>query len=74
MTEKLSTAERDAHLAPLLGNGWSLEAERDAITKTFKFKNFIDDFSMVLQSRHFMLPSHFTLGFKPLIKNSLGKR
>ena len=35
MTEKLSTAGRDAHLAPLLGNGWSLEAERDAITKNF---------------------------------------
>ena len=46
MTEKLSTAERDAHLAPLLGNGWSLEAERDAITKIFKFKNrslWLDD-------------------------------
>ena len=50
MTEKLSTAERDAHLAPLLGNDWSLEAERDAITKTFKFKNFIEAFGWMTQA------------------------
>ena len=50
MTEKPSTAERDAHLAPLLGNGWSLEAERDAITKTFKFKNFIEAFGWMTQA------------------------
>ena len=50
MTEKLSTAERDSHLAPLLGNGWSLEAERDAITKTFKFKNFIEAFGWMTQA------------------------
>ena len=50
MTEKLSTAERDAHLAPLQGNGWSLEAERDAITKTFKFKNFIEAFGWMTQA------------------------
>jgi len=50
MTEKLSTAERDAHLAPLLGNIWSLEAERDAITKTFKFKNFIEAFGWMTQA------------------------
>ena len=40
MTEKLSAAERDANLSPLLGNGWSLEADRDAITKNYKFKKF----------------------------------
>jgi len=50
MTEKLSTAERDANLSPLLGNGWSLEAERDAITKTFKFKNFIEAFGWMTQA------------------------
>ena len=50
MTEKLSTAGRDAHLAPLLGYGWSLEAERDAITKTFKFKNFIEAFGWMTQA------------------------
>ena len=50
MTEKLSTAERDANLAPLLGNGWSLEVERDAITKTYKFKNFIEAFGWMTQA------------------------
>ena len=50
MTEKLSAAERDSNLAPLLANGWSLEAERDAITKTFKFKNFIEAFGWMTQA------------------------
>jgi len=50
MTEKLSTAERDANLSPLLGNGWSLEADRDAITKNYKFKNFIEAFGWMTQA------------------------
>ena len=49
MTEKLSAAERDANLSPLLGNGWSLEADRDAITKNYKFKNFIEAFGWMTQ-------------------------
>jgi 4a-hydroxytetrahydrobiopterin dehydratase len=50
MTEKLSAAERDANLSPLLGNGWSLEADRDAITKNYKFKNFIVAFGWMTQA------------------------
>ena len=50
MTEKLSTAERDANLSPLLGNGWSLEADRDAISKNYKFKNFIEAFGWMTQA------------------------
>ena len=50
MTEKLSTAERDANLSPLLSNGWSLEADRDAITKNYKFKNFIEAFGWMTQA------------------------
>ena len=50
MTEKLSAAERDANLSPLLGNGWSLEADRDAITKNYKFKNFIEAFGWMPQA------------------------
>ena len=50
MTEKLSAAERDANLSPLLGNGWSLEADRDAITKNYKFKNFIEAFGWMTQA------------------------
>ena len=50
MTEKLSAAERDANLSPLLGNGWSLEADRDAITKNYTFKNFIEAFGWMTQA------------------------
>ena len=50
MTEKLSAAERDANLSSLLGNGWSLEADRDAITKNYKFKNFIEAFGWMTQA------------------------
>ena len=50
MTEKLSAAERDANLSPLLGNGWSLEADRDAISKNYKFKNFIEAFGWMTQA------------------------
>jgi 4a-hydroxytetrahydrobiopterin dehydratase len=43
-TEKLTDAERDAQLAPLLQSGWALADGRDAITKSFQFKNFVDAF------------------------------
>lgn len=41
MTQKLE--DRGA-LSPLLEAGWALEAERDALTKTFRFGNFIQAF------------------------------
>ncbi|MEM8870254.1 MAG: 4a-hydroxytetrahydrobiopterin dehydratase [Pseudomonadota bacterium] len=45
MAEKLSGAERETALAPLLSAGWTEAAgERDAITKTFKFKDFTEAF------------------------------
>ena len=50
MTEKLSAAERDADLAPLLSNDWAIEPTRDAITKTYKFKNFIEAFGWMTQA------------------------
>lgn len=50
MTEKLSAAERDANLSPLMGNGWFLEADRDAITKNYTFKNFIEAFGWMTQA------------------------
>jgi len=31
---------RETRLAPLLANGWALVEGRDAISKSFKFKNF----------------------------------
>lgn len=40
MTEKLTGAERDSALKPLIEAGWALDEERDAISKTYRFKNF----------------------------------
>ena len=41
MTEKL--ADR-TELDPLLSNGWSQHESRDALTKTFEFKDFVAAF------------------------------
>ncbi|MCF6444427.1 4a-hydroxytetrahydrobiopterin dehydratase [Nereida sp. MMG025] len=38
MTDKISPADLDA----LLENGWSKTDDRDALTKTFKFENFVE--------------------------------
>lgn len=40
MAERLTGPARDAALAPLIAAGWALVEGRDAITKTFKFKDF----------------------------------
>ena len=42
MTERLTEQERRDLLGPLLSSGWQLIDGRDAISKTFKFRNFID--------------------------------
>lgn len=47
MAEKLT--DRDAALAPLLSNGWMHEPKRDALTKTFQFKNFVEAFGWMTQ-------------------------
>ena len=44
MTEKLDDAGRSENIAPLLGDGWSMVEGRDAIEKTFEFKNFVEAF------------------------------
>jgi 4a-hydroxytetrahydrobiopterin dehydratase len=44
MTEKLSDTARETTLAPLLEEGWEMLDDRDAIKKTFEFKNFVDAF------------------------------
>ena len=44
MTEKLTDAERDRDLAPLVAAGWTTARDRDAISKSFEFKNFIEAF------------------------------
>lgn len=50
MNEKLSSAARDAILGPLLETGWEIDAERDAIAKTFKFKTFNEAFGWMTRA------------------------
>jgi 4a-hydroxytetrahydrobiopterin dehydratase len=47
MTDKLSDTARETTLAPLLDDGWEMVEGRDAITKTFEFKNFVDAFGFM---------------------------
>ncbi|WP_108484399.1 4a-hydroxytetrahydrobiopterin dehydratase [Oceaniglobus ichthyenteri] len=47
MTDSLPADERDAALAPLLANGWTMAEGRDAIEKSFKFRNFIEAFGFM---------------------------
>ena len=50
MTDKLTDAARTTDLTPLLAQGWAVETSRDAITKTFAFKNFIEAFGWMTQA------------------------
>lgn len=47
MTEKLTDAQRNEDLAPLLENGWALDRDRDAIRKEFQFSNFVHAFGFM---------------------------
>ena len=49
MSEKLDDAERKAALAELQDSGWALVDGRDAIKKTFQFKNFVQAFGWMTQ-------------------------
>ena len=40
MSDLLDNATRDTELGALLNNGWAMVQGRDAIVKTYKFKNF----------------------------------
>ncbi|SDG80798.1 4a-hydroxytetrahydrobiopterin dehydratase [Sulfitobacter delicatus] len=44
MTERLSPETRKTLLQPLFDTGWDMVEGRDAIHKTFKFKDFADAF------------------------------
>lgn len=50
MTEKLSDTARKTVLGPLLDAGWSLDEEKDAIRKTFKFSDFTEAFSWMVRA------------------------
>ncbi len=44
MAEKLTDAERAESLQPLLDAGWRMVDGRDAITRSFRFRNFVEAF------------------------------
>lgn len=44
---KLNDVDRQEKLTPLLSQGWSMVEDRDAITKTFMFKDFKESFSFM---------------------------
>lgn len=47
MTDKLTDAARAETIDPLLANGWAMVDGRDAIHKTFVFKNFVEAFGFM---------------------------
>ena len=50
MTDALTEDQRPGALAPLLANGWEMVEARDAISKTFKFKTFVDAFGWMTRA------------------------
>jgi 4a-hydroxytetrahydrobiopterin dehydratase len=50
MAEKLTDENREAALRPLLSNGWEVVGDRDAITKTFVFTNFVEAFGFMTRA------------------------
>jgi 4a-hydroxytetrahydrobiopterin dehydratase len=44
MAEKLTEPARSEALAPLLEAGWRITEGRDAIAKSFSFRNFVEAF------------------------------
>lgn len=50
MTEKLSDTARKTVLDPLLEAGWTLDEDRDAISKAFKFKDFTEAFGWMTRA------------------------
>ena len=50
MTEKLSDTARKTVLDPLLEEGWSLDEDRDAISKTYKFDDFTEAFGWMTRA------------------------
>ena len=50
MSDRLTGAERDAALAPLLESGWHMVEGRDAIAKTYTFRNFVEAFGFMTRA------------------------
>lgn len=50
MTDPLTQSQRDEDLPALHEAGWQADPTRDAITKTYKFRNFIEAFGFMTRS------------------------
>ena len=50
MTRKLTAEERAESLADLEDSGWTVCADRDAIRKTYKFRNFSEAFGWMART------------------------
>lgn len=50
MTDKLADDARLIHLAALEEAGWSHDADRDAINKTYKFPSFVEAFGFMTRA------------------------
>lgn len=50
MTEKLSEETRGPLLEPLFASGWETVDGRDALKKTFVFKNFVEAFGWMTRA------------------------
>ncbi len=50
MSERLNDSDRKTHLDPLLQVGWIMDPKRDAISKTYVFKNFVDAFGFMTRA------------------------
>ncbi|MDO6590887.1 4a-hydroxytetrahydrobiopterin dehydratase [Loktanella sp. D2R18] len=46
----MTPAEREDLISPLLANGWAMADGRDAISKTYRFANFIDAFGFMTRA------------------------
>jgi len=50
MTERLSEETRSPLLEPLFATGWAMVEGRDALVKTYRFKDFAEAFSWMTQA------------------------
>ena len=50
MTDKLTEAERAERIAPLLAAGWQMADGRDAITRSYRFANFVEAFGFMARA------------------------
>jgi 4a-hydroxytetrahydrobiopterin dehydratase len=50
LIELLSDTARESLLPPLFASGWSVDEDRDSLTKTYKFADFTEAFSWMTRA------------------------